>query len=105
MRLRLKPGVIFSPSIHILRALPWVLDAYHFATKIKTVWITSANDSRHMDGSLHYEDLAIDLRVWGVDKEQRTEIVEYLRYILSDDYDILDEDDHLHLEYDPKDPT
>ena len=101
MRLRLKPGVIFSPSIYILRALPWVLDAYHFATEIKTVWVTSANDSKHMEGSLHFEDRALDFRVWGVDKEQRTEIVEYLRYILSDDYDILDEDDHIHLEYDP----
>jgi len=105
MRLRLKPGVVFSPSIHILRALPKVLSAYEFATGIKTVWVTSANDSEHMDGSLHYEDNAVDLRVWGMNKEQRTEVVKYLQYRLGDDYFILDEDDHIHLAYKPRNPT
>ena len=102
MRLALKDGVTFSPSLPMLWALPWVVQAYEIYTELQTVVVTSGNDGEHRNDSLHYEDDALDFRVWGTDREQRASILEYLRHMLGDQYDILDEDDHIHIEWDPK---
>jgi hypothetical protein len=70
-------------------------------TKLSTAFVTSANDGRHMQRSLHYEDKAVDFRVWGIDPWQRKAIVAYLNHYYSDE-DWLYEGDHIHGEYDPK---
>ncbi len=71
-----------------------------------TVWITSANDSEHMEESLHYENLAFDIRIRNI-----VGIIEFplaarawaeqMRIALGDDYEVILEDTHLHVEYDP----
>jgi hypothetical protein len=70
--------------------------------------ITSGNDSKHMKGSLHYQNRAIDIRTRQeaptykrVSKNERTACVEALRRV-HPDWDVIDEVDHLHIEYDPK---
>ena len=70
------------------------------------VWITSANDSDHKYGSLHYENLAFDIRIRNI-----VGIIEFplaarawaeqMRIALGDDYEVILEDTHLHVEYDP----
>jgi hypothetical protein len=42
------------------------------------------------------------LRVWGLTDEARTEAVQKLKNKLGLDYDIVDEVDHIHIEFDPK---
>ena len=60
--------------------------------------ITSGNDGKHQNGSLHYNNAAVDLRVYHIlDK-----LVQLLRNELGSDFDVLLEKDHIHLEYDPK---
>lgn len=69
----------------------------------ETLWVTSANDSQHMLGSLHYENKAFDLRIWNV-VGGRAEVDRWavrLRTALGYDYDVVVESDHLHVELDP----
>jgi hypothetical protein len=63
--------------------------------------ITSANDARHMAGSKHFEDKALDFRVWGIGPQARWAIVTYLNHYYQDE-DWVDEEDHIHGEVDPE---
>lgn len=56
-------------------------------------------NGRHSVGSLHYIGNAADLRTWGIDAELAC--VE-LRKRLGSEYDVILEDDHIHIEYQPK---
>lgn len=64
--------------------------------------ITSANDGQHMYSSKHYSDEAIDLRVWGFDDHARRVATVMIGSRLSLDYDVIDEGNHIHIEWDPK---
>jgi LysM repeat protein len=69
--------------------------------------ITSGNDSRHRDGSLHYSNRALDFRGNNITVAQGERLEQEVRAILGDRYDIDFEvfsnrsNNHLHVEYDP----
>lgn len=65
-----------------------------------TCWITSANEGTHASNSLHYKSLAIDLRRWGLDDPKS--FVQTLQRELGADYDVVLEDNHIHVEWDPQ---
>ena len=70
-----------------------------------TVWITSATDSEHMEGSLHYVNRAYDIRIRNIIGNVKLEArlwAERMQVALGDDYDVLLESDHIHVEYDPQ---
>ena len=103
MKLEFKDGVVFTPTTACLDMIPHVMAAYKiFAPHIETLTVTSANDSKHMDGSKHYEDNALDFRVWDMSTFPRWAIVKYLNYVLGPDYQFVGENDHIHGEYDPR---
>ena len=60
--------------------------------------ITSTYEGTHSEGSLHYADLAEDIRRHKKGQEVRDE----LKNKFGMDYDVVLEDDHIHIEYDPK---
>ena len=63
--------------------------------------VTSVTDGCHKVGSKHFVGQAADLRLWGL--EGRVEsIVSALVAALGEDFDVVPEKDHIHLEYDPK---
>lgn len=69
--------------------------------------ITSANDKTHMTNSLHYRNLALDLRSHFIPKGYEQSMVDELQEALGSDYDILLEglntpNEHIHLEFDPR---
>jgi hypothetical protein len=69
------------------------------------VWITSAADSEHMEGSLHFRNHAYDIRIKNIIGDVQYEArlwAERMQIELGDDYDVLLEKDHIHVEYDPK---
>ena len=77
------------------------------ATKQPLV-VTSGNDGRHMRGSKHYDDKALDFRVWGL--EDHEAVASDLQALLGDDYDVIAEwraegdgevPSHIHVEHDP----
>ena len=65
MAVTCKPTVRFKGFTYnlltILDSLVW-LDAHPVEGQPADLVITSANDSRHKDGSKHYENLAVDVR-------------------------------------------
>jgi LysM repeat protein len=69
--------------------------------------ITSGNDSRHKDGSLHYADRALDFRGNNITVAQGERFAQEVRAILGNRYDVDFEtfanasNNHLHVEYDP----
>lgn len=68
--------------------------------------ITSANDShdKHGEDSLHKKGRACDYRTWFIDPLKLVEFAEKARALLGRDYDVVIEQSHLHIEYDPSDP-
>lgn len=62
--------------------------------------ITAGTDGAHMEGSLHYLGLALDLRTWAI--KNLTGLRDTLRKALGPDYDVVIEGSHMHVEYDPK---
>lgn len=94
----IKPGVrIEGMTPEILLAV--VVAHELFREQAQTVTVTSCTDGRHKDGSKHYTGRAVDLRLPTAGKER---IVEQLAVRLSNEYDVVLEGDHIHVEYDPK---
>ena len=65
------------------------------------VTITSGCEGTHSRKSLHYKGLALDFRTRMLDEDERIEVEDSLRDILGDDYDVVFERDHFHVEFDP----
>jgi hypothetical protein len=61
--------------------------------------IYHTKDGAHKEGSLHFKNRAVDFNLPLRDADER-----FRRYRLAmgPDYDLLNEGDHAHLEYDPK---
>ena len=69
--------------------------------------ITSGNDSKHMNGSLHYENRALDFRGNNLKVGVGRDLAERVAVMLGQEYDVAFEvfedpsNNHLHVEYDP----
>ena len=61
--------------------------------------ITSTYEGTHGEGSLHYGNDAIDIRI---DAPNIREVKEEMKEKLGKSYDVVYEGDHIHVEYDPK---
>ena len=66
------------------------------------VVITSGNDSKHMKGSKHYDDAALDIRRFNIPAKWLDRFLTKLRGRLGGDYQVILEKDHIHVEYDPE---
>lgn len=64
--------------------------------------VTSLNDSKHMRGSLHYKGRAFDLRTRDLSGILPEVMKGKLEAVLGKDFDVVVENDHIHVEYDPK---
>jgi hypothetical protein len=70
---------------------------YNFGIEFE---LTSVTDGEHMRASLHYVGQAFDFR-----KTQRADwprIVEELQLRLGDQFDVVAEENHVHVEFQPK---
>ncbi len=68
------------------------------------LWITSANDSKHMKGSRHYDGKALDFRVHGIPLDRQELIAKRCQAALGAEFFVLLEDsgtpnEHLHVEF------
>lgn len=59
--------------------------------------ITSTYEGTHCAGSLHYAHWAVDVR----SMHKRSAVWGEIKRYLGDDYDVLLENSHIHIEYDP----
>jgi len=61
--------------------------------------ITSTYEGTHSAGSLHYANQAYDIAMPALNARR---IFKLIKTVLGSDYDVVDEVDHIHIEYDPK---
>lgn len=71
----------------------------HVVWNKEEIIITSTWEGTHVDWSFHYRYEAFDLRPPQFARDHK---VITLREQLGPDYDVVDEGDHIHIEYDPK---
>ena len=107
------PNLCLKNGVHINGAhfYPEVVNIINVARETapmlvrETVWITSANDSKHMEGSLHYKNQAFDIRIYNIIGDVHVEAVKWaerMALALGEDYDVVKEKDHIHAEFDPE---
>ena len=109
------PGLCLKDEVHINGAhmYPEIVRIVNVARETApplergTVWVTSANDGRHKKGSLHYKNRAYDIRIKNIVGILEFPLVartwaERMQVALGDDYDVVLEEDHIHVEYDPE---
>ena len=87
-----------------------ILHAMAVAEPIMEKWgaftVTSVRDGKHSARSLHYVGLAMDVRIWALKEDaDKTQAITELKAALGPDYDVVLEADHIHVEFDPKEPT
>ena len=87
------PPVVLDGIIEI--AMIFARNGYPFV-------ITEKDGGQHMVGSLHYTGHAIDFRSWVVPVEKRPALLAQLKRGLGKDWDVIEERDHFHAEYQPK---
>lgn len=64
--------------------------------------ITSVTDGKHGMGSLHYVGQAVDLRTSYFSRDEAAQVTVELREALGENYDVILEHDHIHVEFQPK---
>lgn len=91
------------------KALPLIDQAHHECELHRDAVCTSAKDGQHMDGSLHYEGLAVDLRTRDLSDATSHTLAAKIRERLNGDanknrpYQVILETVpvHIHVEWDP----
>jgi len=99
--MRLKDSSVKPTGLHpkLIEAL-FVADELHRKATGKELTVTSLNDGKHKQGSLHYVGQAADLRTWALPRPDL--FTTELQQALGNQYDVVLEIDHIHLEYDPR---
>ena len=94
----LKTGVDISRLERNTRRSLGTVDALFREIKEEMV-ITSTYEGDHMPGSLHYAHQAYDVRL-SVRNQANT--FKHIKEGLGNDFDVVWEESHIHIEYDPK---
>lgn len=93
--------VRIKPSPEIVHAMK-VADNLSRSIAGKEAVVTSILDGKHKKGSKHYTGNAFDLRIYIYTKEQLNDLIDLLKTTLGPNYDVVLENDHIHIEFDPK---
>lgn len=97
-----KTGVSGSRLDYRLKMFLVAIDFLHKHFFGKEIVVTSTFDGSHMRNSLHYSNLAVDIRSSDKTFSQSNSFVNSLKFWFDDFLDIVLEEDHIHIEYDPK---
>lgn len=99
--MKLKTGVsVHGLTTEMLLGLIIAMGVYRKYESELTV--TSALDGKHSHTSLHYSGNAVDLRTRDLPEGMAEVIVKEIKEDVGIDYDVILEDDHIHLEYQPR---
>lgn len=103
----IKDGVVFKALKPGMYRIAPIIDRIFGYYGLDAV-ITSGNDGKHKDGSLHGKDLAWDLRSHHIPTaDVKWKIFNNLKVELGKDYDLLFENqgmanEHFHIEFQPR---
>ena len=99
--MRFKKGVkIFGVRNEISLAIICVNQMFHDFTY--SCVITSVTDGKHSRTSLHNSGGAFDVRTRYLEDDEAKEIALEIADALTDEFDVVLEKDHLHIEFQPK---
>jgi len=102
MRIQIKKGVrIRAMKPTVVLAIQVAAGVYEVHDQ-HTMTVTSICEGQHKRGSAHYTGRAFDLRIWGMTPGTVESVVKLLSSDLGPEFDVCNEPDHIHVEYDPK---
>lgn len=96
--MEIKEGVIMN-GLSIKMREPLMVANEVYANRGKTLVITSALDGTHMPSSYHYSGNAVDIRTRFFTYDEALEVADEIRSKLSNDYRVLFESNHIHIQY------
>ena len=99
--MKIKHGVSLSRLSHHM-LLVWLVVDSLWADAGSEAVITSGRDGVHSQRSKHYTGQALDFRTNTLTSQEVQRLAQECRDILGNDYDVVVEANHLHIEYDPK---
>lgn len=95
-----------KPSVKVPKVVIIACAAINAANvlELDDMLVTSGNDSKHMDGSKHYEDKALDFRTKHLTKTAKHALLKEVKKRLGAGYDVILEsegktNEHLHVEW------
>jgi hypothetical protein len=88
-----KQGVCGDLSNQCRKALGRIAD--HNSAFVEDTYVTSVRDGNHMNGSLHYNGNAFDIRKGRLSKHNVVTVV-------GPGFDVIEHSTHFHIEFDPK---
>lgn len=77
------------------------LNTFFVRVLSKDFIVTSCTDGKHMKNSKHYIGYAIDIRTRHLTPRDIITLVSWFKMYHDDEYDMVVEKDHIHVEYDP----
>ena len=98
--MKLKPGVSLTGLRPETLAGMQIADGV-FRDLSETLTITSCTEGSHSRGSLHYVGLAFDVRIRDL-RNTVSAVTRRLYVALGDEFDVVTESDHIHIEFQPK---
>ena len=101
--IEIKPGVsIRGLTPEIVLAAVAAHQAYEELADGAECVITSCTEGKHGRASLHYVGYAIDIRTRTLTTQQTTKVAEKIRRALGAEFDVVLEQNHIHIEFQPK---
>lgn len=107
--------IYFKPGVQVNGATHWLFEGLSRAASALggygPVTVTSVLDGKHMEGSLHYEGRAADLRSKHIPLNLLDEALSHLKASLGPDWDVIVErrghrgpsgNEHFHIEFQPR---
>ncbi len=99
--MKIKSGVSLAELQPQMAIAVLVVESVYQAMGTEAV-ITSGSDGQHMTGSLHYKGLALDFRISNLSVTSRAKLAtSQITAALGEEFDVVLEADHLHIEFDP----
>lgn len=102
MSLQLKPGVDIGGVAPEMVFGGMIVASVYEAFGYRPCRVTSGRDGEHKKGSLHYVGRALDFGFWNVPQSERANFAAAIRAALGEDFDVVMEENHYHVEFDPK---
>lgn len=100
--IKLKPGVRITgvqPQLTLAIGITYSVFRQNSVTELV---ITSVSDGQHSRQSLHYVGHAFDIRISELAQDTRVSLVSDMKNCLGEEFDVILEDTHIHVEWQPK---
>ncbi len=97
----------FKAGVHLLGLRPEMVAAMNVVASIYQernldCVVTSAVDGQHGRNSCHFKGCGLDFRTRNVHPSARNGLTEAIKSALGNEFDVVLEKDHLHVEWDPE---